>query len=66
MVYFGEESNLGRGHGVVIWQEQLKLEDTTYTQSEDRTYGFFGLISPSYGDWVGPCIETSKYRRLSS
>jgi hypothetical protein len=31
MVYLGEESNLGRGHGIVIWQKQFKLEDTAYT-----------------------------------
>jgi hypothetical protein len=27
VVDFGEESDLGRGHGVVIRQEQLELED---------------------------------------
>lgn len=27
MVDLGEEADLGRSHGVVVWQEQLELED---------------------------------------
>lgn len=29
MVDLGEEADLGGSHGIVVWQEQLKLEDTT-------------------------------------
>lgn len=28
MVDLGEEADLGRSHGVVVWQEELELEDT--------------------------------------
>jgi len=27
VVDLGEEADLGRSHGVVVWQEQLELED---------------------------------------
>jgi hypothetical protein len=27
VVDLGEEADLGRGHGVVIWKEELELED---------------------------------------
>jgi hypothetical protein len=29
MVDFGQESDLWWGHGVIIWEEQLELEDAT-------------------------------------
>ena len=28
MVYLGKESDLGGGHRIVVWQEELELEDT--------------------------------------
>lgn len=30
VVYLSEESDLGRGHGVVVGKEKLKLEDAAY------------------------------------
>lgn len=29
MIDFGQESDLGRGHWIVIWKEQLKLKNAT-------------------------------------
>ena len=29
VIDFGEETDLGRGHGVVVWQKELELEDST-------------------------------------
>lgn len=67
VVNLGEESDLRWGHRIVVWQEELQLEDTAYVGVRIwSTCGSFSCISPSYGDCVGPCIMTSKYRRLSS
>lgn len=69
----GEESNLGRSHGVVVWEEELELENAALHSESERfclLFATFGLEDcfyvPSYGDDAGPWISTSKYRRLSS
>jgi hypothetical protein len=30
MIDLGQEANLGRSHGVVVWEEELELEDASY------------------------------------
>ena len=30
VVDLGEKANLGRGHGVVVWEEELEVEDATW------------------------------------
>jgi hypothetical protein len=30
MVNFGQESDLRWGHWVIVWEEELELEDTAY------------------------------------
>ena len=35
VIYFCEKSNLGWSHGIVVWEEQFKLEDTPYNTGQD-------------------------------
>ena len=43
MVNLGEEADLGRSHGVVVWQEQLELEDAACEQSVGCEAPLFAL-----------------------
>ena len=59
----GKEADLGRSHGVVVGEEELKLEDSAYRPDQyistcSRSLG--RVCAPSYGDWEGPWISTSK------
>lgn len=68
MVDLGQKSDLGWRHWVVVWQEELELEDTACpslvmvrTVSRPRFDFALALVHmPSYGDCVGPWIMTSK------
>lgn len=67
MVYFGQESNLRRGHRVVLWKEEFEFENSAYMSNQQEiTNTRRGNDLPSYGDDDGPCMRTSKYLRLSS
>jgi hypothetical protein len=66
-----EEADFGRGHGVVIWKEEFELEGAFcitegFVSFHLGARGGSGGYVRSYGDWEGPSIVTSKYRRLSS
>jgi hypothetical protein len=37
VVDFGKEADLGRGHGVVVGQEQFELEDSTWIVCQSRS-----------------------------
>ena len=35
VVYLGKEADLGRGHGIVVRQEELELEDSTWRSGSE-------------------------------
>lgn len=39
VVDLGEETNLGWGHWVVVWEEELEVEDATYCSQPSFMYG---------------------------
>ncbi len=58
---FGQESDLGRSHRVVIREEKLEFKDAAYiTHGTVSMYSKIQSIQevkvsrPSYGDWDGP------------
>lgn len=56
VVDLGEETNFGRSHWVVVWKEELELEDTTCNKASvgQAVIRLFAQHSPSYGDCDGP------------
>jgi hypothetical protein len=60
VVDLGEKADLGRGHGVVVREEQLELEDAAWMMSVPQERPSLAPDSPSYGDCEGPSIVTSK------
>ena len=66
VVDLSEEADLGRSHGVVVGQEEFKLEYAACICQSAAPKCLMRLDLPSYGDCEGPSMVTSKYRRLSS
>ena len=60
VVDLGQETNPGWCHGIVVWKEEFELEDAPWRYQYIANTAAFLLYSPSYGDCVGPCMETSK------
>ena len=57
MVDLGQESDLGRSHGVIIRQEQLEAENATCFEKVligHSSNDMSGGLLPSYGDCTGP------------
>lgn len=59
-----QEADLGRRHGIVVGEEELELEDAacaaSVTTLQSGRYTPWRGGQPSYGDWAGPWISTSK------
>jgi hypothetical protein len=60
VIDLGKETDLGRSHGVVVWEEELELEDAAYMLLVCNAVPPGELDSPSYGDCEGPSMVTSK------
>jgi hypothetical protein len=50
VVDFGKEADLRRGHGVVVWKEELEFEDAAYiaTRQPIRRFGVTRVSQYTY------------------